>query len=219
MPCTRRTGRRPTDGGFQVLESLINMLVAVEVLLAPAWAAGLAVRPPDGRARRLARAAVAFVAMAVALLGLGFLAGEGMAARALASQAVVLGFVLALAGLAAALERFAGPRAVQAMTALAGWLLVATIFLVAPLAQLSEEKATLVQAAVYSNPLVVAEHALGFDWMHRTLTYQLTPLGESYAIYYASGIAWWKTALGYVFVGSALLVFGATGLGRRKHAA
>jgi hypothetical protein len=155
---------------------------------------------------------------AVLLAGLGLVAGGPMAAGTAAAQAVVLGFAFLLAGLAASLERWAGPRAVQGMTALAGWFLVATIFLVAPLAQLAEEKAKIVQAAVYSNPLVVAEHALGFDWLHRTLTYQLTPLGESYAIYFASGIAWWKTSLGYLFVGSALLVFGTVGLARRREA-
>jgi hypothetical protein len=210
-----------------VLEALIDMLVAVEVILAPAWVAAVAVRPPwssrvrgpDGMAARLARTAALFVAAGAALVVLGLVAGDGMAARVLAAHAVVLGFAILLAGLAVSLERLAGPRAVQALTALAGWLIVASIFLVAPVIQMAEEKAAIAQAAVAANPLAVAEHALGLDWMHRQMTYVLTPLGESYAIYYASGIAWWKTALGYLFVGSGLVVFGISGVGRRRRAA
>jgi len=101
---------------------------------------------------------------------------------------------------------------------LIGWLLVAMVFPAGPLVQLTDAKAAVAQAAVYADPLVVAEHAFGLDWLHRPLTYAWTPLAESYAIYYAAGLAWWKTALGYLFVGSALLVFGRTGLRRHRPA-
>jgi hypothetical protein len=73
----------------------------------------------------------------------------------------------------------------------------------------------LVRGAVHANPLVVAERTLGLDWLHQGLTYRLTPLGESFG-YLLGDVAWWKTALGHVFVGSGLLAFGAGGSPGRK---
>ena len=202
-----------------MLESLLETLLAIEVVLAPVWVGAVIVRPPARLGIRLARTLVGVALVGAAMLVLALVVGGETAAGMLRAQAVVLGFAILLAGWAACLERVLGPRAVQMATVLAGWLLVGTIFLAGPLVQLTGEKAALARAAVYANPLVVAEHAVGLDWLHRGLTYRWSPLAESYAIYYAAGLAWWKTMLGYLFVGSGLLVFGRAGLGRRRPAA
>ena len=201
-----------------MLEALVDMLLAAEVVLAPVWVGAAIVRPPARLGIRLARTLVGPALAGAALLVLALVVGGETAVGMLRAQGVLLGFAIVLAGWAACLERIAGPRATQMATVLAGWLLVGTIFLAGPLVQLVGEKAALARAAVYVNPLVVAEHAVGIDWLHRGLTYRWSPLAESYAIYYASGLAWWKTCLGYLFVGSALLVFGRAGLGRRRPA-
>lgn len=198
-----------------MLESLVEMLVAIEVVLAPVWVGAAFAGPPAGIGIRAARTAVAVALVGAGLLVAAVAAGGGAAAGTLRAQAVVLGFVLLLMGWGACMERVAGPRATQMTTVLVGWLLVGTIFLAGPLVQMAGDKAAISRAAVYVNPLVVAEHAMGLDWLHRGLTYRWSPLGESYAIYYASGLSWWKTVLGYVFVGSGLLVFGGAGLRRR----
>jgi len=67
-------------------------------------------------------------------------------------------------------------------------------------------KEPLVRTLVYANPLIVAEHELGLQWLHQSLTYQLTPIGESYA-YLFGALAWWKTFLAHLFIGSGLFVF------------
>jgi hypothetical protein len=125
---------------------------------------------------------------------------------------MALGFLVFLAGVAGVTDRAAGPRAAQVTTTLIGWLILAGIILVGPAVELAQGPAQgpLVRLAVNANPLVVAERGLGLDWLHQGLTYRLTPLGESYG-YLLGDVAWWKTALGHFFVGSGLLVFGATG--------
>jgi hypothetical protein len=148
---------------------------------------------------------------------LAALAEEPMVGPALESQVAALGFLALLAGVAGVTDRRLGPRAAQVATALIGWLILAGIVLVGPLADLMQGPAqsAIVRFAAHANPLVVAERGLGLDWLHQSLTYRLTPLGESYA-YLLGDLAWWKTALGHFFVGSGLIVFGATGLRRRQ---
>ena len=209
--------------GRRVL-AIIQMLTAIEMLLMPVWAGAAAVRtsdtraePPDGRslARRLGRLPAPVVLAAAALLAMAAFE-EGAAAAVLRSQAVALGWLVLLAGLAVLLDRVAGPRPAQILTALAGWALLAGIILAGPAADLADGsvQAGIVRLAVHANPLVVAERELGLDWLHMGLTYRLTPLGESYG-YLVGAAAWWKTFLAHVFVGSGLLVFGSTG-GRAK---
>jgi hypothetical protein len=189
------------------MQSLIEMFVAVEMLLLPAWVGAAFVRPPDARGRRLLRAAVPLAAAAVILAILAaFVSGE--AAGVLRSQAVSGGFLVLLVGLASALDRLAGPRATQMLTTLLGWLVLASVILAGPAVELAgpDAKEPIVRTVVYANPLVVAEHELGLKWLHQSLTYQLTPIGESYA-YLFSDLAWWKTLLAHLFVGSGLFVF------------
>jgi hypothetical protein len=154
---------------------------------------------------------VAVVVLAAALLPEG-----PVVAEALQSQVVAVGFLVLLAGIAVAADRAAGPRAAQMIAALAGWLLLAGVILAGPLADLLQgsAQAALLRLAAHANPLVVAERELGLDWLHQDITYRLTPLGESFG-YLLGDLAWWKTALAHLFVGSGLLVFGATGLPRR----
>ena len=190
------------------MQSLIEMLVAVEVLLLPAWVGAAFVRPPDALGRRLLRAAVPVAAAAAILIVLAaFVSGEEVAG-VLRSQAVAGGFFVLLVGLAAALDRFSGPRATQMLTTLLGWLVLAAVILAGPAVELAgpDAKEPIVRTVVYANPLVVAEHELGLKWLHQGLTYQLTPIGESYA-YLFSDLAWWKTLLVHLFVGSGLFVF------------
>jgi hypothetical protein len=52
----------------------------------------------------------------------------------------------------------------------------------------------------------VAEQELGLEWLRQDLTYRISPFGESYS-YLVTGVAWYKTLLVHVFVGSGLLVF------------
>jgi len=201
------------------LLSAVGLLVALEMLLLPAWAGVMCVRRAARESAghgsavgRLGRAAVAVAAVAMVVLAAS-LPPEGPAvAEALQSQVVAVGFLVLLAGIAVAADRAAGPRAAQMITALAGWLLLAGVILAGPLADLLQgpAQAALLRLAAHVNPLVVAERELGLDWLHQDITYRLTPLGESFG-YLLGDLAWWKTALGHVFVGSGLLAFGAKG--------
>ena len=204
---------------------LVRFLVALEMLLLPVWAGAMCIRAAPWEsgisnlrffASRLWRAAWAVLAAAAVTAVLGALAEELLVAPALECQAAALAFLVLLAGVAAVVQRAAGPRAAQVATALIGWLLLAGIILVGPAAELvhGPVQAALVRLAVHANPLVVAERTLGLDWLHQGLTYRLTPLGESFG-YLLGDVAWWKTALGHLFVGSGLLVFGASGW--RRH--
>ena len=192
------------------------MFVAVEMLLLPAWVGAAFVRPPDALGRRLLRAAVPLAAAAAILIVLAaFVSGEEVAG-VLRSQAVAGGFFVLLVGLASALDRLAGPRATQMLTTLLGWLVLASVILAGPAVELAgpDAKEPIVRTVVYANPLVVAEHELGLKWLHQSLTYQLTPIGESYA-YLFSDLAWWKTLLAHLFAGSGLFVFSLRRAGRR----
>jgi predicted anti-sigma-YlaC factor YlaD len=190
------------------MQSLIEMLVAVEMLLLPAWVGAAFVRPPDALGRRLLRAAVPVAAAAALLVILAAFVSAEEVAGVLRAQAVAGGFLVLLVGLAAALDRVAGPRAAQMLTTLLGWLVLAAVILAGPAVELAgpDGKEPIVRTVVYANPLVVAEHELGLKWLHQRLTYQLTPIGESYA-YLFSDLAWWKTLLAHLFVGSGLFVF------------
>ena len=190
------------------MHSLIEMLVAVEMLLLPAWVGAAMVRPPDGLRRRLLRGVAPVAAAAVVLVALGAFVSKERAAAVLRSQAVAAGFLVLLVGLATALNRVTGPRATQMITALLGWLVLAAAILAGPVVELvgPAAKESIVCAVAYANPLVVAEHELGLAWLHQGLTYPLTPIGESYA-YLFTGLAWWKTLLAHVFAGSGLFVF------------
>jgi hypothetical protein len=194
----------------EAVVSLIRMLVALEILLLPIWVGTVGVRPPPSAGRRLARAPAAVVPAAAVLLVLGAMAGGGgeWFGAVLKSQAVAIGFVILLAGLATVLDRAAGPRAAQVLTIGLGAGLVGAILWAGPMAEILEGpvRAAVVRIVVHANPLVVAEHELGLEWMHQGLTYRLTPIGESYS-YLLGDVAWWKTMLGYVFVGSGLAVF------------
>jgi hypothetical protein len=198
---------------------LIRMLVAVEMLALPAWAAAVMVRPGGSRQdgldprpvlARLFRAPAPVVLLAAVLIGLAAFAEGPAVGEVLRTQAVALGFLLLLSGLAVGLDRLAGPVAAQVLAMLLGWVIVGGIILVGPAADLAQGplQSALIRFAVHANPLVVAERELGLDWLHQTLTYRLTPLGESFG-YLVRDLSCWKTALGHVFVGSGLLVFGA----------
>jgi hypothetical protein len=206
--------------------ALIRFVVALEMLLLPLWAGAMCVRhgplePEIPRLKsavfRLWRASWAVALAAAVTVALAALAEEPMVGPALESQVAALGFLALLAGVAGVTDRRLGPRAAQVATALIGWLILAGIVLVGPLADLMQGPAqsAIVRFAAHANPLVVAERGLGLDWLHQSLTYRLTPLGESYA-YLLGDLAWWKTALGHFFVGSGLIVFGATGFARRE---
>jgi hypothetical protein len=205
--------------------SAVRLLVALEMLLLPAWAGVMCVRRAAMESRglglrsaagRLGRAAVAVAAVAMVVLAAALFPQGPAVAEALQSQVVAMGFLVFLAGIAVPADRAAGPRAAQMITALAGWLLLAGVILAGPLADLLQgpAQAALLRLAAHANPLVVAERELGLDWLHQDITYRLTPLGESFG-YLLGDLAWWKTALAHLFVGSGLLVFGATG-GRRR---
>ena len=205
--------------------ALTQFLVALEMLLLPLWAGAICTRPAPlqsgisnlrSAAGRLGRASWAVWLVAAATVILAAVAEEPRVGPALESQALALGFLVLLAGVAGVTERAAGPRAAQVVTAFFGWLLLAGVIVVGPLAELVQGpvQAAIVRVAAHANPLVVAERGLGLDWLHQGLTYRLTPLGESYG-YLLGDLAWWRTVLGHFFVGSGLLVFGATGLRRR----
>jgi len=198
----RRLRRRTT------MQSLIEMLVALEMLLLPAWVGAAFVRPPDALGRRVLRGAVAVaVATVILILLAAFISGEA-ATAVLRSQAVAAGFLVLLIGIAAATGRLTGPRPAQVLTTLLGWLVLAAVILGGPVVELVDApvKEPLVRTLVYANPLIVAEHELGLQWLHQSLTYQLTPIGESYA-YLFGALAWWETFLAHLFIGSGLFVF------------
>jgi len=192
---------------------LIQMIVAMEMLLLPAWVGATFVRPPDSLARRLAQAPAAVVLVAAVLLVLAAIAGGGTVAGVVRSQAVAVGFMVLLAGLAALLERVAGARAAQVLTALLGWAILGAVILAGPVVEMLDApaKAAVVRAVVHANPLMVAEQELDLKWLHQSLSYRLTAIGESYSYLYGAP-AWWKTLLGHLFVGSGLLAFS----GRRR---
>jgi hypothetical protein len=188
--------------------ALLHMLVAVEMLLLPIWAGVVMARSGVNVGRRLALLPAAVVVVAVGLLVLAAVAEERPVAAVLRAQVVALGFLVFLAGVAAVMDRLAGPHAAQIATALAGWTLVAGIILAGPVAGLvtGSWRDLVVRVAAHTNPLLVAERELDLDWLHQTLTYRLTPLGESYG-YLLGDLAWWKTFLACLFVGSAMVVF------------
>jgi hypothetical protein len=188
--------------------ALLHMLVAVEMLLLPIWAGLVMARPAVSLGRRLALLPAAVVVVTAGLLVLAAVAEERPVAAVLRAQVVALGFLALLPGIFTVMDRLAGPRAAQIVTALAGWTLVAGIILAGPVAGLvtGSWRDTVVRVAAHANPLLVAERELDLDWLHQTLTYRLTPLGESYG-YLLGDLAWWKTFLACLFVGSAMVVF------------
>ena len=187
---------------------LIRMVVAIEMMALPVWAGAVLARPGAGLGPRLARLPAAVVLLAGALLVMAALVDGATAVGVLRTQAVALGFLVFLAGLGVLVERVAGPRAAQWIVALAGWIVVGSVVWAGPMLALLEgpAQATAAQVAVHANPLVVAEQELGLVWLRQDLTYRISPFGESYS-YLVPGVAWWKTLLVHVFVGSGLLVF------------
>jgi hypothetical protein len=185
-----------------------QLVVAVEMLLLPVWVGAVGVRPPAGLGWRLVLAPLPVVPAAVVMIVLAAVGGDVAGPAILRTQTVAVGFALLLGGLAAFLDRFAGPRAAQFLTAVLGWGLMAGVLLAGPLVGMLPEplKTALVRAAVHGNPLVVAEESLGLAWLRQGLTYRWTGLGESYR-YLFGQLAWWKTFLAHVFVGSGLAVF------------
>jgi hypothetical protein len=195
---------------------LVQMLVALEMLLLPPCVAAVVVGRPARPGRRLARGAAAALLVTTILVVLAFLVGAGTALAVLKAQAVAVAFVAAVGGAAMVGRRVRGPRFGQMLATLVGWALVGSVLWAGPAADLLDGPAVeaLVRAAAHANPLLVAERELGLDWLHQGLTYRLSPLGESYA-FYVRGLAWWKTALAHVFVGSGLAVFGLPGRNRQ----
>jgi len=63
-----------------VLESLLELLLAVEVVLAPVWIGAVVVRPPARLTPRLVRTFVGMVLAGAALLILALVVGGGAAA-------------------------------------------------------------------------------------------------------------------------------------------
>ena len=184
------------------------LLVAMEVMLLPVWMGAAAGRGARSPVRRLAVALGPIVALGAALAALAAVGDGPTPGAVLRSQAVVLGFAVLLAGTAAILDRLAGPRPAQFLTAVLGWALVAAVILFGPVVEVLDDpvKAAVVRAVAHTNPLLVAEAELGLRWLHQNLTYRWTPLGESYS-YLFGNLAWWKTVLAHVFVGSGLAVF------------
>ena len=199
---------------------LIRMVVAIEMMALPVWAGAVLARPGAGLGWRLARLPAAVVLLAGALLVMAALVDGSSAVGVLRTQAVALGFLVFLAGLGVLVERVAGPRAAQWIVALAGWIVVGSVVWAGPMLALLEGpvQATAAQVAVHANPLVVAEQELGLVWLRQDLTYRISPFGESYS-YLVPGVAWWKTLLVHVFVGSGLLVFSSPRrvAGRPRH--
>ena len=196
--------------------SVIQMLVAVEMLAMPAWVGAAVLRPPDGLATRLARALAAVVAAAAILAALAAMADRKVVWAVLQTQGVAIGFLVLLAGVGVVLGRLAGERAAQVLTALLGWLILGAMILAGPLAEMlqGDAQAALVRTVVHANPLLVAERELGLDWLHQGWTYRLTPLAESFG-YLLGDVACWKTMLAHLFIGSGLLVF-SVGRAERK---
>jgi len=189
------------------------MLVALEILLLPVWVGLVFGRSGWRLSSRLISAPAAVVLLSGVLLVMASLVGGPTAAGVLRAQAVAMGFVALLGGIGTVGDRLIGPRATQMLVVLLGWIVVGSVVLVGPLVSLldGQVQALGVRAAVYGNPLVVAEQELGLAWLRQDLTYRLSVLGESYS-YLAPDIAWYKTLLGHLFVGSALVVFS---VGRR----
>jgi len=187
---------------------LIRMVVAIEMMALPVWTGAVLARPGAGLGPRLARLPAAVVLLAGVLLVMASLVDGATAVGVLRTQAVAFGFLVFLAGLGVLVERVAGPRAAQWIVALAGWIVVGSVVWAGPMLALLEgpAQAMAAQVAVHANPLVVAEQELGLVWVRQDLTYRISPFGESYS-YLVPGIAWWKTVLAHVFVGSGLLVF------------
>jgi len=185
-----------------------QLVVALEMLGLPLWVGAVGVPPPTGRVRRLIGAVAPVGLVAVGLLLAGAIADGPVAATVLRTQTLAVGFALLLAGLAAFLDRLAGPRAAQFLTTILGWTLVAAVIPAGPVAGVLDDplKTALVRLVVHADPLVVAERELGLAWLHQGLTYRWTGLGESYG-YLVGHLAWWKTFLAHVFVGSGLAVF------------
>jgi len=190
------------------VQALVQLVVALETLLLPAWVAAVGVSPPAPLVRRLGRALGLVALLGAAAVVLGAIGGDGLAWGAVKSQAVAVAFAVLVAGVAQALERLVGVRAAQGLAAVAGWLILGGVILAGPAAELTSGsvRAGLIHVAVGGNPLVMAERELGNDWLHSSLTYVLTPIGESYS-YLLADLAWWKTALWHLFIGSGLLVF------------
>jgi len=188
--------------------SVIQMLVAVEMLAMPAWVGAAVLWPPDGLGVRLARALAAVVVAAAILVALAALADPKVVWPVLQTQGVAIGFLVLLAGVGVVLSRLAGERAAQILTALLGWLILGAMILAGPLAEMlqGDAQAALVRTVVHSSPLLVAERELGLDWLHQGWTYRLTPLAESFG-YLLGDVACWKTMLADLFIGSGLLVF------------
>ena len=189
--------------------SVIQMLVAVEMLAMPAWVGAAVLRPPDGLGVRLARALAAVVVAAAILVMLAAVADRKVVWPVLQTQGVAIGFLVLLAGVGVVLSRLVGERAAQVLTALLGWLILGAMILAGPLAEMlqGDAQAALVRTVVHANPLLVAERELGLDWLHQGWTYRLTPLAESFG-YLLGDVACWKTMLAHLFIGSGLLVFG-----------
>ncbi len=217
------------------MDGVVEAAVALEILLLPVWAGAVCARPwPEdggprpsgagasaGAGRRLGAGTdagavaarlvwtVGPVALAAPVLAvLGAAGGGPSAAAVLRSQAVAGGFAVLVGGLALLVQRLAGPRAAQCLAAVGGWTVLAAVVLAGPVVPLvaGPMKTALVRGVVAANPLVAAEGELGLAWLRADLTYRLTPLGESYG-YALAGLAWWKTLLAHLFVGSGLAVF------------
>ena len=194
--------------------SVIQMIVAVEMLMLPMWAAAMVVRPPIRAVRpaglgvRAARALGGVVVPALLLLPLAAFADRPVIGPVLKAQGLAIGFVVLLVGVGAVLDRLAGGRAAQILTTLVGWAILGAVILAGPLAEMlqGDAQAALVRTVVHSNPLLVAERELGLDWLHQGWTYRLTPLAESFG-YLLGDVACWKTMLAHLFIGSGLLVF------------
>ena len=197
------------------LVRLIRMLVALQMLLLPAYVAAVSVGGAGRLGRRILAAPAPVVLLGGAMLVLAALVGGGIALAVLKAQALALGLVVLVAGLAAAGRRLGGERFGQVLAAAIGWLLVGSFLAAGPVVELLQGPAAawLVGAAAHASPLLVAERELGLDWLHAGLTYRLSPFGESYDLY-IYGLAAWKTTLVHLFIGSGLLVF--AGPGRRR---
>lgn len=182
--------------------------VAMEVMLLPIWMGAVVVRPARSAGRRAAVAMGPVALVGVALAVLAAVGGGPGPGAVLRSQAVVLAFAVLLVGTALLLDRLAGSRAAQFLTAVLGWGLVAAAILAGPLAEVLHGpiQTAVVRAVAHTNPLLVAEAELGLRWLHQGLTYRWTPLGESYS-YLFGDLAWWKTVLAHLFVGSGLAAF------------
>jgi len=186
-----------------------RFIVALEMLLLPVWVGVACVRPPRALGLRLVLAPAPVLLVAAALVVLAAVGGDGLdAGPVLRSQSVAVGFALLLAGMAAFADRLAGPRVAQFTTAVVGWAVVAGVILAGPVPEVLDgaAQAAVARVLVHGNPLVVAENELGLNWLRQDLTYRWTGLGESYS-YLFGHVAWWKTLLAHVFVGSGLAVF------------